>query len=176
MITDERYIFQHAKKLLFICLFVTGFSFTLYVQQDLPEVTVRARNYMYLKSMDQSAAQPVQLLRRQMAAYDVKESEIYQDDYDTYAITFYLPRGYILAVYDSTGQLISTAEKFKNVALPHAVTAAVSERYPNWGITNDTYIVNYKDGKEAHIIYKLILQNGNKRLRVKLDEKGDFKD
>jgi len=145
-------------------------------QQTLPEITVLARNYKYLSSVNHDAAQPVKLLRQQVAAYDIKNSEIYQDDYDTYSITFYLPSGYILAVYDSTGKLSNTAEKFKNIALPPALTQAVAERYPKWTISNDTYIVHYKDNREANIIYKLVLQNGSKRLRVKLTEQGQFVD
>ncbi|HVW60654.1 MAG TPA: hypothetical protein VHC48_11475 [Puia sp.] len=50
-------------------------------------------------------------------------------------ITFYLPQGYVLAVYDADGKLIRTAERFKTIALPTAVRMAVATRYPNWSIS-----------------------------------------
>ncbi|SFM71489.1 hypothetical protein SAMN05428949_0538 [Chitinophaga sp. YR627] len=167
---------KQIKLILLTGLLLTGSHITLFAQQVLPEFVVLARNYKYLSSVDGDVGQPVRLLRQQAVSYDIKNSEIYQEDYDTYSISFYLPGGYILAAYDSKGALISTAEKYKNVALPEAITTAVAERYPNWGIANDTYLVNYKDGRATRILYKLVLQNGDKRLRVKLNPNGDFLD
>lgn len=145
--------------------------------QDLPEVTVVSRNYKYLKSVDnKDAAQQVKLLERKAAVYDVKNSEYYEDDYDTYYITFYLPRGYVLAVYDQDGKLLRTAEKYKNISLPSAVSQAVVKRYPNWAISEDTYVVRYEDANGAQTTYKMQLQNGNKRIRVKTNANGEFLD
>lgn len=159
-------------------ILVAGFTIQSVAQEvTLPEVTVVARNYKYIKALDnKDAAQPVKLLERKAAAYDVKNSEYYEDDYDTYFITFYLPSGYVLAVYDQDGKLLRTAEKFKDVALPSVVRKAVVERYPNWAITKDIYVVKYDDATGAKMNYKLQLQNGNKRLRVKINEKGEFLD
>lgn len=170
---------QQLKSLLFLGSFLSAFGFVSNAQDDqmLPEVTVYARNYKYLKATDtKQAAQPVNLLQRKAAAYDLKDSEYYEDDYDNYFITFYLPEGYILAVYDSTGKMIRTAEKFRNIALPKEVTQAVAKRYPNWKILKDTYRVKYDDDSGADMTYKLVLENGSKRLRTKVNSKGMFLD
>lgn len=144
-------------------------------QEVLPEVTVLARNYKYLKAADtKNAPTPVNLLERKTAAYDVRNSEYYNDDYDTYSITFYLPEGYVLGVYDQDGKLLRTAERFKDISLPATVRTAVAKRYPNWGISRDLYVVNYKDESGAKMIYKMVLENGRKRLKVKTNEKGEF--
>lgn len=144
-------------------------------QEVLPEVTVVATNYKYLKSAGgQEVAQPVQMLQRAAAAYDVKKSEYYEDDYDTYFISFYIPEGQILAAYDKSGKLIRTAEKYKNVKLPAAVTKAVTDRFPNWKISNDAYLVTYYEEAGATKKYKLLLENGNKRLKVKVNEAGEI--
>jgi hypothetical protein len=141
----------------------------------LPEVTVFARNYKYIKSVTSSENAPaINLLEQKAAAYDVKNSEYYEDEYDTYYITFYLPNGYVLAVYDSTGKLLRTAERFQNVALPAAVRTAVATRFPNWSISKDVYIVNYSEAGGTSKIYKMVLQNGDKNMRVKTNEKGEF--
>lgn len=143
--------------------------------ETLPVVTVTAKTYKYLRAVDnKEAAAPVKMLERKAAAYDVKNSQFYTDDYDTYTISFYLPNGYVLAVYDASGKLLRSAERYKDIALPMAVKAAVVNQYPNWGITKDVYVVTYADDRGAAKVYKLVLQNGSKRLRVKVNEKGEF--
>ncbi len=166
------------KLLSIICLFIAGFNIVATAQvQTLPGITLMSRNYKYLRALDnKEVAQPVQLLEHQAAVYNVKESEYYQDDYDAYYVSFYLPKGYILAIYDSTGKLLSTAEKFKNVAVPSAVKTTVAERFPNWAISKNIYLVNYEDAKGAKKVYKLVLENSSKRIRVKINEKGEILD
>ena len=165
-------------KLMFLVgLFTLGYTIPALCQQTLPEVTIFAANYKYLKNVGgKQVAVPVKRLQRVAAFYDVKNSEYYEEDYDTYFISFYLPEGEILAAYDKDGKLIRTAEKYKNVMLPPAVTKAVTERFPNWGITKDSYLVNYYEanGGSATKKYKLVLQNGTKRVRVQVNEKGEF--
>ena len=163
---------------LLIAVIIMAFSITPQAQgQTLPEVIVFARNYKYMRDVNsKDAAQPVKLLERKAASYDVKNSEFYEDDYDNYFITFYLPSGYILAVYDQNGKLLHTAERYKNVALPEAVKKAVAARYPNWSITNDIYRVTYDNTADSKMEYKLVLMNGSKRLRVKLSDEGVFAD
>ena len=59
-------------------------------------------------------------------------------------------------------------------AVVHAVRTAVADRYPNWGISKNIYRVNYEDERGAKKVYKLILENGKKRLRVKVNETGEI--
>jgi len=160
---------------------LTALAFTMcyvipaFAQEVLPEVTVVATNYKYLKSVGgKEVAQPVQMLQRQAAAYDVKKSEYYEDDYDAYFVSFIIPEGQILAAYDRNGKLIRTAEKYDNIKLPSAVTSAVANRFPNWRISKDVYQVTYYEDKGAQKKYKLLLENGNKRMKVKVGETGEF--
>jgi hypothetical protein len=155
--------------------FTVGYAIPVFAQEVLPEVTVVATNYKYLKSVGgKEVAQPVQVLQRAAAAYDVKKSEYYEDDYESYFISFYIPDGQILAAYDKNGKLLRTAEKYENIKLPSAVTNAVTTRFPNWKISKDAYQVTYYDDKGADKKYKLLLENGNKRMKVKVNEKGEF--
>lgn len=39
----------------------------------------------------------------------------------------------------------------------------------------DLYLVSYEDAGGAEKLYKLVLENNNKHLRVKLNEKEEFK-
>lgn len=144
--------------------------------EQLSEVTVYATNYKYLNDMNtgEVASLPVELLQRKVAAFNVKDSEFYQDDYDLYQINFFIPEGKILAAYDKDGKLLRTAEKYKNVNLPDVVKKAVLDRFPEWTITKDIYLVQYHDTKGSTKKYKLKLENGDKVLRVKVDESGIF--
>jgi hypothetical protein len=58
--------------------------------------------------------------------------------------------------------------------LPSAVTNSVTNRFPNWKISNDVYQATYYDEKGSDKKYKLQLENGNKRMKVKVNEKGEF--
>ncbi|MEE1962753.1 hypothetical protein V1387_08665 [Allomuricauda taeanensis] len=50
-------------------------------------------------------------MERKAAAYDVKNSDVYMDEYDYYEVAFHIPKGMILAAYDKDGKIMRTAEK-----------------------------------------------------------------
>ena len=160
-------------------LFVLGLASPLFSQvvktEELSEVVVMAVNYKYLNQVDNTeAAIPVKMLERKAAAYDVTTQDYYQDDFDFYTVSFYIPDGKLVAVYDSEGKIIRTIEKFNNVSLPNAVKKSVLKRYPNWTIVKDVYRVSYAETKGAKKTYKLKLKNGDKILRIKMNEDGEF--
>ena len=161
-------------------LLAIGLSSQAYSQviktEQLSEVSVYATNYKYLNELNtnEEASVPVELLHRKVAAFNVKEADFYQDDYDLYQVNFFIPEGTILAAYDGDGKLIRTAERFKNINLPNAVKKSVYDRFPEWTISKDIYLVNYQDTKGASKTYKLKLENGDKVLRVKVDDMGNF--
>ena len=141
----------------------------------LPEVEVRATNYKYLNSVDNSeAAVPVKLLEDMAAKFDVKSSEFYEDGSDFYRVYFYIPDGKVVAAYDRDGKIMYTIEKFKNVALPENVRASIGDRFPGWKIAKDVYKVNYDAKSGTKKQYKVVLENGKKTIRVKLDAEGVF--
>lgn len=130
--------------------------------EELSEVVMYATNYKYLNSLDseEPAAIPVELLERKVAAFDVKSSDFHQDDYDLYHITFFIPQGKILAAYDKDGKILWTAERFKGINLPASVVQAVTNRFPNWAISKEVYLVNYHEDKGVAKKYKLKLEKG----------------
>jgi len=143
---------------------------------ELKEVVITAVNYKYLNAVDsEENSISVQELEEKVALFDLKSSEYYTDEYDTYFVSFYIPDGKILAAYDKDGKLIRTIEKFKNVKLPKAVRDAVVKRFPNWSMTTDVYKVSFhKHNNVAKKQYKVKLENKDKTMKVKLDEKGNF--
>jgi hypothetical protein len=143
--------------------------------EELSEVIIRPMNFKYLNATDsREAAIPVKMLERAVASYDVTEADFYRDDFDFYTVSFYIPAGKIVAEYDADGKIIRTIERFKDVALPNEVRTALLERFPNWTVSKDIYRVTYSDEKGAKKIYKLVLVNGDEKMRVKIDHIGTF--
>jgi hypothetical protein len=143
---------------------------------ELDEVEITAVNYKYLNAVDSDQnAIKVKDLEEKVALFDLKNSDYYNDEYDTYYVTFFIPDGKILAAYDKNGKLIRTIEKFKNVKLPNTVSEAIVERFPNWAMVSDVYKVSFHEGNEtAKKQYKVRLKNGDQQMKVKLDENGNF--
>ena len=163
------------KKLIF-SLMAIGFVYQMYAQDiKLPEVIISAVNYKYLNAVSTEDSDPsVTRLEQEVAFYNVKESDLYEDDYDTYMIEFYIPDGRIVAAYNSNGELLRTIEKFKSVKLPKDVRDAVFTRFPNWTLDKDVYYVNYDVNKDVKKVYKIKLRNGNEVMRIKIDAEGNF--
>jgi hypothetical protein len=158
-------------------LVVFCLTFGMYSQiTQLPEVTITAVNYKYLNAVENEDVDlNVQMLQEQVAMYDLKNSDLYGDEYSTYTVSFFIPNGKILAAYDRDGKVIRTIEKFKNVKLPKNVRNAVFKRFPNWSLEKDVYLVNYHNKNEkVSKEYKVKLKNGKKTMRVKLAENGNF--
>lgn len=158
---------------LLACIF--GMPSLSFGQVVFPEVKVGAVNYKYLSSVEnKEVAEPVKRLQTEAAEFNVRDPRYYVDDFNTYYVTFDLPEGKILAAYDSDGRLLRTAEKFKNTVLPKAVGQAVVTKYPGWRVAEDVYLVNFHDRKGTTKTYKLLLENGDKRMKVKMNEKGEM--
>ncbi|MEO8885330.1 MAG: hypothetical protein ABI367_04645 [Mucilaginibacter sp.] len=159
-----------------LVILLIGTTLRASAQIMLPEVSIVASTYKYLNAADnKEMAQPVRMLEFNAATYDIKKSEFYNEDYEGYYVSFYIPDGEILAEYNKNGKLLRTVEKFKNTTLPAEVKNTVSQVFPGWHISEDVYKVYYYDQKgKADKIFKLQLEDGSKRIKVKLNENGVF--
>ena len=164
-------------KKLIIGLFLFGLTTQMFSQiTKLPEVVVRSVNYKYLIAVDENVEDVnVKNLEEQVAMYNVKNTDLYSDEYDSYSVTFYIPDGYIVAAYDDEGNLLRTIERFKDVKLPMNIRNKVTKKFPNWAIASDVYTVKYesKDGK-AKKQYKIKLTNSGEVIRIKVDGDGNI--
>jgi hypothetical protein len=158
---------------LLVCAFATP-GFAQVVKLD--TVVISPVKYKYLFEMSfEDNDQNVKDLQTKLAKFDVTKEEYYTDEYDSYSVSFYIPQGYAIASYDKEGNLLRTIERYKNVKLPSAVRNALAERFPNWAVDKDIYKVSYSEEKwESKQTYKLKLSNGEKTIRVKTDQDGNF--
>ena len=163
-------------KKIILYLIAIGFISQVYTQEiKLPEIVVSAVNYKYLNAVNsEDSDMNVKQLQQQAALYNIKESDLYQDYYQTYMVEFYIPDGMIVAAYDRNGKILRTIEKFKSVKLPKDVRDAVFQKYPNWGLDKNVYHVTYNDNMTPKKVYKMRLTNGDKVMRIKVDAEGNF--
>ncbi|NNF82244.1 MAG: nicotinate-nucleotide adenylyltransferase [Flavobacteriaceae bacterium] len=161
-------------KKLILGLLIFGLTSQLNAQIEQLETVELTFNYKYLNAVDSKEVPvPVKLLEEKVAEYDLKSAEFYIDDYNLYQVRFYIPEGMILASFNKDGEVVRTAEKFKNVKLPPMVAAAVAAKYPGWTVYKDVYKVDYFDGDSTRRWF-VNLEKGKKKLRVKLDGYGKF--
>ncbi len=140
----------------------------------LPEIEITAVNYKYLNAVDSEDLDfDVKMLEEKVALFDLKSSDFYLDEYDTYEVKFYIPNGTILAAYNKDGKLIRTIERFKDVKLPIDVRDAIFARFPGWGLKRDVYRVTYNQEKSRKE-YKVVIEKDGKLMRLKTDDKGYF--
>ena len=163
-------------KKLVIGLFIFGLTTQVFSQViELSEVNVSV-NYKYLDAIDSEQIPiPVKILTEKVLNFEANKDELYDDEYDTYRVSFFIPDGKVVAAYDNTGKILRTIEKYKNIRLPQGVLQAIAERFPNWAIIEDVYEVNYHCDKgitKKH--YKIKLENQDKIVSVKTDAKGNF--
>ena len=110
-------------KNLFLFLLVCGLTTPVFAQIiELDEVLIYPVKYKYIfEVVDDDIDQSVKDLQIKLGKFDVTKEEYYNDEYDSYDVSFYIPKGYAVATYDKDGNLLRTIERYKNVKLPVAV-------------------------------------------------------
>lgn len=101
-----------------------------------------------------------------MAAYEDR-------NYNTYYITFTSGQGFLKADFDKNGELQRTYQKFKNVVLPLDVRRDLYTATKGWTMTENKYIASGRGDVLEKEIYKIKLENGNRKQTVKLDPRSN---
>lgn len=160
-------------------LIFLGLTTQMYAQE--PTLTEQldavyvVHNYKYLSSAgSEDVAIPVQNMQFEVSTFNVKNLDIYSDENELYDVYFFIPEGKVLASYDENGVLLRTAERYKDISLPISVSKAISKRFPNWSASKNVYLVNYHESGKTRKLYKIVLEKGKHRIRVKIDDTGHF--
>ena len=95
--------FSTLKKLIFI--FVFPFSARA-LGETLLELKITDQNYKYLDAVQNTPfPKTEEILERYVDAYDLNNSEYYEDEYEKYFISIYIPVGKILDIYGKDGNI-----------------------------------------------------------------------
>lgn len=164
-------------KKIILSLIIIGLTIQVNSQTvELPEAVISI-NYKYLDATDSvNVPDCVKKLEEVVLNYkNIEQSKLYDDENDTYSVSFYVPEGKIVAAYDIHGKIIKTIEKYNNIRLPLVVMQAISKRFPNWGIVEDVYYIKYHVEEDSlKHEYKIKIKNDDKTMTVKTNEKGTF--
>lgn len=171
-------------KNLIIVFIIIGLTTTGFAQEASKKFEVELKeelssfNLNYLNAIGhQDAAEPVKLLSRKAASYDLENSICLEADYEKleFYVQFKIPQGEILVVYNNEGEIIRTSEKFIDISLPLSVSNAIVAKYPGWKISSDIYKVRYVKDGELNKSYDLFIEKKNTgKIVIKTDEKGKF--
>lgn len=161
------------KKLL-LGLFIFGLTTQVNAQTiELAEVELSV-NYQYLNATNsEEIAVPVKRLVNEVLNFNEDNIDVYIDDNGEYSVSFYIPEGQIIAAFNNDGKILRTFEKYENIRLPLEVLQNIAINFPNWAIAGNTYLVTFHCEKGVtKKLYKIKLQNVDKVLNIKTDEKG----
>ncbi len=107
--------------------------------------------------------------------FDIKNFIVEHESkgYDSYQITFRSAKGALKADYDKDGNLVRTYQKFKNVVMPLNVRRMVYASYKGWTIKENKYIASGNRDMVDKEVYKLKMERGGEKQRVKLDPRSE---
>jgi len=142
----------------------------------LSDVTITALNDDYLDKVGESESLSpwVFTLEREASRFNVKESPNFYPG-GTNKFGFIKRKGKIIATYNDDGKIVSTKEFYGDIMLPNAVREALYLAYPEWNMKKNTYLVSYDHRRGAKKVYKIQIQNDEKRTKtVKFDDEGNI--
>ena len=97
-----------------------------------------------------------------MAAYEDR-------NYNSYHITFQSGKGFLKADFDKEGELVRTYQKFKDIVLPLDVRRELYNDNKGWNMTKNKYIASGRGELVEKEVYKIKVENGNKKRNLKID-------
>ena len=101
-------------------------------------------------------------------ALDNKDSE-----YDSYEINFRSTKGHLLARFDDKGEIISTFQKFRDVALPEAARTQINQKYGNCKFLSNVYVGKTKKWDMKKEFYRVKIMDEQKVRRLKVNKYPD---
>jgi hypothetical protein len=167
---------------LIICLFLFGVISTGHSQILLKEAKVDYKvesmkidpntNSLVVEIKENYAGDfqkdPLDFMRRQFNIQKfIVDNE--DSDYDSYLVNFKSNKGYLAAKFDGTGDLVSSFQKFKNIALPESARLTILEKHRDAAIVGNKYYASTKgwDLTKSHYIVKI--KDGDKTRRVRVE-------
>ena len=136
---------------------------------ELEEIVLRAPNFEYLATVqNKHTPATVKVLERKAAFFDIEESPIYNDSFDTYEVFFSHSDGRVIATYDKDGQIVKSYEKFKDIPVPAPIRNTVQMTYPDWTINKHTYVVSYYRNESITKTYHFQIRKGREKKNLKM--------
>jgi hypothetical protein len=93
-------------------------------------------------------------------------------DYDYYNVKFKSAKGHITALFDKEGDLVSSYQKFRDIAIPGNARVQILEKYKGCTFLETTYMANSRGWDIKKEQYRVKIQDGDKVRRIKINKDG----
>ena len=173
---------QNTMKTIVLGLTFLGFTILMHSQNDIASVDVNLNEYIkpikdvamnsnYYNAFDTKiSSERVRNFQSLVANYDIKQAKVYSPSQITnYTVVFKEGENQIKAEYDQQGNIIQCTELFKDIKLPYAISSDIAKNYPGWKFCSITCEVSYDQESDEQVIYKVAIENGNKKKTLKLN-------
>lgn len=160
-----------------------GFTILMHSQNEVASTEVNQNDYVkslkgettnpiyyYHAFEDQIISERARKFQNLVANYDIKQNSIYsKSEKSKYNVVFAEGENQIEAQFNQEGVILQCKELFKDIKLPYAMSSDIAKTYPGWKFCEVTCEVLYILDSDPVVVYKVTIQNGNKRKTLRLN-------
>ncbi len=95
--------------------------------------------------------------------------------FESFLVEFRSNKGKLQARYSDEGELLSTSQRFKDIAVPNAVAHQLYRDHKGWAMVKNTYTASGQGDKLDKELYRIKMQNGTRAQIVKIRPAGNTK-
>lgn len=132
------------------------------------EVVANLNEDYLLAIADETPQNEADFLAGIISDYDIKEESGIESVLDEYNVIFISNKGYASVTYDNEGSIDVVTKHLRNVALPAKLVQLIHEEHRDWVIIQNKYTVSYSRGDDVSRTYRLTLQKGDQKKRIKV--------
>ena len=111
---------------------------------------------------------PIKFMKDRFDFKEFLSAIVNKDDFDEYLVTFNSSKGFLEAIYTNDGDLVQTYQRFQDIALPPSVRNQLYLENKGWTHVSNKYTASGKSDGLDRELYKIKLENGNKKRTVKI--------
>ncbi len=111
---------------------------------------------------------PIRFMKEKFDFKEFLSAIVNRDDFDEFLVTFNSSKGFLEATYTNEGELVGTFQKFENTFLPPAVRNQLYLENKGWTAVSNKYVASGRGDRIDREMYKIKLENGNKKRTVKI--------
>ena len=142
------------------------YSKTSFVQTGLNEYQLRITE----EYAGQFSSNPIAYVKKN---FDINGfiAAIDNNDYDSFEVNFKSSKGFLNALYDKKGNLVSTFQEFKNIYVPKDIRDDLYSNYKGWTMVKNKYVASGKLDRIDKAEYRMRLERGKEHKNIKMTPK-----
>lgn len=106
--------------------------------------------------------------------FDVKKFIEDNREYDEFWVDLKSRKGHLAAKFNKKGELVSSAQKFKDVRLPENARVKILEKYRDAAIVGNKYLCSTKGWDINKEFYVVKIKEGDKTRRVRINKEREL--